>query len=179
MIASIVMLQYFCFTLVLAIIFLICTAKGIRVVTPINPNSVIKVLGSVWPSMPLQHQAIKFRLGDLQAANYATFNLILFCSYPLVLLYAALYYWKLRAKYEIKNVMNAQDIITFGIYSVGIAIVAITDRPEDSGRALYHFHVTASGGYYIHQAFYGMAAIFGPVMLIVFVMTYLRHRTSK
>jgi len=72
-------------------------------------------------------------------------------------------------KYTFPNILGAHDIFTFLLFAGGSAIFVLLDYPSERA-GLYEFSVDSSGMYYFHQAFFAAAVIFGPMMLLIFLM---------
>ncbi len=167
-IVAVVMYRYMFFVIALVVVFVVCTARHIDI-APFDADRLVSSLGHFWFPLPAQYEAIKLTGGDVSARNYAVFNLVLLSLYPALLLYTAYYYNKARKKCEFPKIGNKHDIVICAAFLIGSLIFVMIDYPQERAGA-FGFRADAYGLYYFRQAFFSMAAIYGPMMLVVFVM---------
>src|ERR1700731_983756 len=108
-IVAMVIYRYIFFVIALLIVFVSCTAGHIDI-APFSAYKLVPTMGHFWFPLSAQYEAIKFTSGEVNARNYAFFNLILMCMYPVVLLYTAYYYNEARKKCEFPKVGNERDV---------------------------------------------------------------------
>jgi hypothetical protein len=167
-IVSLVVYRYLAFVVVLLALFVVCTAFHIGI-SPFDADNIVRLLGHFWLPLPPQYEAIKFVNGDVSAGNYAFFNLILFCMYPVLLFCAAYYYNRIRKTCAFPKVGNKRDLAICALIILAGIILVLLDYP--SGRpGVSSFRADMHGWYFFRQAFLTTGVIVGPMMLVVFMM---------
>jgi hypothetical protein len=167
-IVCMVIYKYVFFVLALVVVFIVCTALHVDL-APVDRDSLVSGLGHFWFPLPAQYEAIKLTNGDIDAGNYAVFNLILLSMYPVLLLWTAIYYNKVRKKCELPRIGKKQDILLAALMTMLTILFVLIDYPAEHP-GFFGFRVGAHGFYYFRQAFYSLGAIMGPMMLVVLVM---------
>jgi hypothetical protein len=167
-IVAMVIYKYLLLVVGVLVVFVVCTARRIDI-TPFDADKIVPVLGHVWFSLPAQYQAIKLVNGEVSANNYAFFNLILLSMYPLLLLYTAYYYNKVRKKCEFPKLGDWRDLTICAVVLVIGVFFVLLDYPSDRP-GVSSFRADTHGWYFFHQAFFTTAVIMGPMMLVVFLM---------
>ena len=167
-IAALVNFKYIFFVIPVLLLFFVCTARQIDI-TPFDADRLVPALGYFWFPLPAQYEAIKLTSGEINARNYAFFNLILLSLYPPLLLYTALYYNKWRKKLELPNVGKNYDVAICANFIFSAIMFVPFDYPNDHP-GVSGFRADTRGLYFFHQAFFSTAAIIGPMMLVVLIM---------
>ena len=167
-IVALVIYRYLAFVVALLALFVVCTARHIGLAA-FDADKVVSTLGHFWFPLPAQYEAVKLASGEVSAGNYAFFNLILLCMYPVLLAYTAYYYNKVRKKCEFPKVGDRRDLMICALILVASIAFVLLDYP--SGRpGVSSFRADTHGWYFFRQAFFTTAVIMGPMMLVVFLM---------
>jgi hypothetical protein len=167
-IAAVVMYRYMFFVIALVVVFIVCTARHIDM-APVDADRLVSSLGHFWVHLPAQYEAIKLAGGDVSAGNYAVFNFILLSTSPVLLVCTAYYYNKVRKKCDFPKIGNKIDIRVGALLLIGGIVFVIMDYPKEHP-GFFGFRADAHGLYYFRQAFFSMAIILGPMMLVILLM---------
>jgi hypothetical protein len=167
-IVAMVLYRYVFVVAALAVVFAICTASHIDL-AQFDTDRLVAALGHFWLSLPAQYAAIKLTGGEISARNYAVFNLLLSCLYPVLLVHTACYYNAVRKKCALPKVGQRRDLLICALVTVAAVALLLLDYPQEHP-GVSTFRVDAHGFYYFHQAFFAMGIIIGPMMSVIFVM---------